>query len=234
MNVSLRKSVWAGLLSLISTAAAATPIDMSGWTALGNGTWTLSPDGLTVQQIDNGNPTVFLSNDEYINTRFEGTFGVNTASDDDFIGFVFGYDNSTDFILFDWKQNIQSLSQDGFRLAQINGSVGAYSTLSGAGVNLLGTDYGTTINDRGWLDNEIYQFKLDFTDSRIVIDIAGETIFDVTGSFDSGRFGFYNYSQQEAVYGNLNITNISSIPTPAPLALLGLGLLGLWWQKRRA
>lgn len=234
MNVCMRNSVFAGLLSLISSTVSASPIDFTGWTPIG-GNWSVAPDGQTVEQLSNGSATFFLSTDDYINTRFEGSLGVNTTSDDDFIGFVFGYNSSTDFLLFDWKQYTQASAEDGFRLAQINGDVSTFWGLSGTGVNILATDYGSTGNDRGWQDNVTYDFTLDFTESRIVIGIEGETIFDVAGNFDSGKFGFYNFSQAGTGYGNLTATDIGgNVPTPAPLTLLGLGLLGLWWQKRRA
>ena len=40
--------------------------------------------------------------------QMEGTWRVNTSNDDDFIGFVFGYQNSQHFYLFDWKQADQN------------------------------------------------------------------------------------------------------------------------------
>ena len=40
----------------------------------------------------------------------EGVWRVDTGSDDDFMGFVFGYQDKGHFYLFDWKQYNQTIS----------------------------------------------------------------------------------------------------------------------------
>lgn len=44
----------------ISGPGAAAPVDLSGWTAQGGGTWVLQPGNNSVLQTQNGNPTVFF------------------------------------------------------------------------------------------------------------------------------------------------------------------------------
>nr|WP_320113823.1 hypothetical protein [uncultured Desulfuromonas sp.] len=116
------------LVCLSSTSAAvASTIDLSAWTAYPGGSWNVASDGSNVLQTTNGDPTYFVSNDNYINTVFNGQFSVETASDDDFIGFVFGFNGTDDFLLFDWKQGTQYYSgytaNSGFTLSSVTGSV---------------------------------------------------------------------------------------------------------------
>src|SRR5690606_13270431 len=43
---------------------------------------------------------------------------------------------------------------------------------------------------------------LTYTSSVIIIEIEGDTIFNVPGCYEPGRFGFYNLSQDQSVYSN--------------------------------
>jgi hypothetical protein len=70
------------------------PIDLSNWTVEGNpanGNWEIASDSLSVLQKINGAPTFFVGPDTLINTVIRGNLKVETTGDDDFIGFVFGF-----------------------------------------------------------------------------------------------------------------------------------------------
>lgn len=220
-----------GVSSLVNVANAGL-IDLTNWTATSGGTWTVDSSGTSVLQTQNGQPTYFLSDTDYINTKFDGTFGVETAGDDDFIGFVFGYNNSDDFLLFDWKQsdqNFSGMAYSGFTLSHITGSNVNFWDHSGSDLTVLASDYA---GNNGWADNTVYNFTLDFTTTSIKIDIDNVTIFDVNGSFNTGKFGFYNYSQSYVRYTGFEETVSPSIPStsvpePSTLAIFALGVIGL-------
>ncbi len=195
------------------------PVDLRTWRREGPasaGNWTVAADGLSVLQTINGNPTFFVSPADMIDTVIRGRFRVETTSDDDFIGFVIGYrspiaaegdDPSTyDFVLFDWKQGNQSSNGfqafEGFALSRVNGRItnldpGFWGHTNSTGFQLLASDWGT---GRGWRDQVEYEFELSYFRDRIRIAIDGRTIFDLPGSFQPGRFGFYNYSQEQVRY----------------------------------
>ena len=232
MNIKTFKIASASIILSICSFANAGLIDLNTWTATSGGNWIVDGSGTSVLQTTNGNPTFFLSDINYINTQFDGTFGVETTGDDDFIGFAFGYNNSNDFLLFDWKQGNQSNALAGFTLSQISGSDVDFWGHTGSDITVLGTDYAST---KGWADNTVYNFSLDFTSNNIKIGIDGTNIFDVAGSFNSGKFGFYNYSQSQVRYTGFTEEIIlppdATVPEPSTLAIFALGIMGLVSRK---
>ncbi|WP_349431031.1 putative Ig domain-containing protein [Methylomarinum sp. Ch1-1] len=192
-------------------------LDLNQWRQQGPlsaGNWQVSGDGLSVVQTINGQPSFFVGPDNQINTTITGRFRVETRSDDDFIGFVFGYqspqsgngDNPNDyeFLLFDWKRRYQSGGQEGFSLSRVTGGNADLWRHTGENLEVLASQYGSGL---GWRSNTDYQYELVYSDSRIVIRIDGETIFDVAGSFVPGKFGFYNYSQARVRYAHFITTS---------------------------
>jgi MYXO-CTERM domain-containing protein len=220
-------------LALAASVATAAPVDLTTWSqkgAPGAGNWTVQGGGSSVFQSVNGAPTFFVSPDDYLNTTVEGSFGVETTSDNDFIGFGFGYTapmgtgNDVEMILFDWKQGAQSGAPEGFWLGKISG---VHNGASGTGnelwpktsdASITCTPLGTPIVNDGWLNNTVYDLKLVYDDDHIEIYMQGgqfttETqIYDIDitdaaaaaaypgGAFPNGKFAFYNHSQQSVRY----------------------------------
>lgn len=200
-------------------------IDLNTWIQEGppaSGAWTVNAAGTSLTQTINGMPTFFVSPQDFINVRISGTIRVNTTGDDDLVGFVFGWQPigntgpsyNVNSLLFDWKQGNQTwsgnTSLEGRHLSQFTNFPSDLATVPGTGTSfwghvnqpgyqLLAAQTGTQY---GWLDNTDYDFTLTYLSNRTVIEIDNDTVFDINGCFQPGRFGFYNFSQSAVIYSN--------------------------------
>lgn len=184
----------------------------------------MSNDGYSVLQTINGQPTYFVSDTDYFNRLIEGTLTVKTTGDDDYIGFVFGFNGSDDYLLFDWKQNNQSSGLEGFTLSRITGSDINLWGHTGNDLEILASSYSTSL---GWRDLQSYEFSLDYSAARTIISIDDETIFDIAGDFNSGQFGFYNYSQAYVNYSGFVEEQSAVVPEPSTFVFMCIGLVGV-------
>jgi gliding motility-associated-like protein len=188
----------------------------AGWTA--NGNWTPQGGGSTVFQSVNGNPTFFVSPFDLMNVRITGSFRT-TSTDDDMMGFVFcfrspfGQSDSFDTWLFDWKQGQQTsggyIAYPGKSLCKIKGNVppSAYAqTFWGHQNTPAFTVAQNDFPGAGWVLNYDHTFELVLSFTRALIYVDGQLVFDHSDCFVPGRFGFYNYSQQNCYYSNFQYT----------------------------
>jgi hypothetical protein len=142
-----------------------------------------------------------------------GQFSVETETDDDLIGFVFGYQDAQHFYLFDWKQTLQvdpicGTSEEGAALKVVSSPSPLthcedfWSSSGNARVSVL---VPASSNPTGWLDNTVYDFRLLHRPGHIEVEVleANTVVVSLQASDDtypSGRFGFYNYSQELSRY----------------------------------
>lgn len=196
---------------------AAQPLNLANWTRQQwpfspPSSWVTAPDGLSVRQIVNSGPSALISDQSFLNLRITGSFRVDTAGDDDLMGFVFGYQNSNQFYVFDWKQGSQgSLGGTALRgmcIKRFDAGSGEFTEADfwWSNANRPNMTILSPPNDIPWEDFQEYKITLDFTPGRILIEVRKDdgTLLDRLevndSTFTGGRFGFYNYSQDQVVY----------------------------------
>lgn len=205
-------------------------VDLRTWIQEGvpsNGNWQVSVDpvsgiGRSVYQTINHDPTFFVSPDSYMNVKIRGTIRIEDDWDNDFVGFVFGYNGPTesqgvtdyDFLLFDWRKEMQNQEgrrgEEGMSLYKVKGDLDGFENMYNhfwqhdhvdGKFEQQAISWG---DDKGWEYNTDYHFVLVYTSTRVTIYINDELVFDVPGCFKTGRFGFYNFSQQKVRYSDFS------------------------------
>lgn len=229
-----------GLL-LFTPAAKAAIIDLAPWSVVQyelfdqpDANWVLSNGNTVATQTVNADASILLSNFDATNTVINGSWLVQTASDDDFMGFVFGYQGRGKYYLFDWKQSDQS---DPLGFAQRGMSVKVVNIASNgdpAGADLWPTSGSAQVtslfhNTIPWGDNTSYNFHLEFHPGQFTIEVReGSTMLlsqnfnDST--FQSGKFGFYNYSQGPVQYQGFTLDPSPPVPEPSTFSLFATAL----------
>ncbi len=236
-------------------AATAAPVDLSGWTSEeGNGSgganWQVQGVGNdSVFQSNNSRPSVFFDGGANAQgTSLAGSIKVETSGDDDFIGFVLGYNtgefgsSNADFWLIDWKQANQGGSSGvGLSLGHVTGNVGA------AGENDFWSHTGvvsevqraTNLGLTGWGDNVANDFELVFTSTLIEVKVNNVVELSYTSAqhgslFTDGSFGFYNYSQGGVRYAGITEDVVpGAVPLPAGAWLMLTAMGGIAAMRRR-
>ncbi|MEW6354859.1 MAG: hypothetical protein AB1696_00920 [Planctomycetota bacterium] len=235
------------------------PVDLTKWTAINyiypdnqqpTANWTLSDDKLSVTQTVNADPSIFISDRDLLDTSISGTWLVTDSGDDDFIGFVFAYQNPGRFYLFDWKGKAQDdpkvgRAEQGMCVKVVDAP---YAGKLEPGKPFDGKDLWHTQGvagkvkllhhepTEGWTVQKPYHFQLDFHPGnfRIVVKDGDRVIYDKAfrdAAYTTGRFGFYNFSQGGVVYKGFQTLELPSeagytwLVTPWPIVPIVLLLL---------
>ncbi len=234
----------AAFLLSASSAAMADSVDLSSWAGTDGGHWTLQSGNNAVLQTTNGNPTMFYNNQDSQGSALSGTIKAVSGWDDDYIGFVLGYNDgdlgssSADYILIDWKKNDQTVSgwgygEAGLSISRVTGELSSGDAWSHSG-NVTELQRGSSLGDTGWAYANEYTFDLIFTASLIEVSVNGNTELSITGAFNNGSFGFYNFSQSNVLYAGIQESALPEVPLPAAAFMFVPALLGFMGLRRKA
>lgn len=266
----MKKKLFAGLTVLlffigINGVASAATVDLNSWTAesypavsgFGSGNWAVTPDGSSVYQSVNGQPTLFYSDFNAFGTLTRGNIKVS-GSDDDFIGFALGFqpndttNSAANYLLIDWKKGDQSYNfgspsttpgttaSKGLAVSRVTGIPTAdefwghtdFTTDPRGGLTEIAR--ANTLGATGWMNNTDYTFAFDFGPSNLDVWVDDVLQFSITGTFNDGRLAFYNFSQAAVTYSAFTLDDGNyPVPEPATFILLGSGLAGLAFYRRK-
>ena len=168
-----------------------------------------SSDLAVIQSDNNSNAAFFLSPYDVLNKRI--TFGVKVSdpNDNDWIGFVVGYVDASNYHYFTWTRSEPSgggAPMDGWKFHRVVNGVTTVLAVDE-------TDY-----TRGWEQDAQYKVTVHYTSGKTVIHLEGgtlayangQTLATVSGNFSSGKFAFYCDSQPLVTYENLSFEPLFS------------------------
>jgi hypothetical protein len=177
--------------------------------------YSFSNGGTTVCTTSNSDPGAYVCPTVHQQSRITGTLVVNTATDDDIIGFVWGWQSTQQFYMFQWKQATQNwygcIGSAGMTIKKFDATDiyefqdFACDTDTVNQTVLLTPDDITTV---GWIDNRQYgvevlydlaQTEITITDLSDNSQVANFVVLD--DSYPSGKFGTYDFSQPQACNG---------------------------------
>ena len=222
-----------GATALITAASAqALVVDTSLWTTAASPAANSGPTGLTSaggnQAVQNSiSYGTIVSDFSFIGDfNFSGSMTPTTVSfnDDDILGLVFGWQDASNHYRLGWEQG-------GYN-DPASGASGMFLVRELAGVSTILFQQETF-----WADNVDYNFIVGRTGNDISFGLAGISQSFTDTTFMSGNVGFYTESQT-ARFGGLasapQAPGTGTVSEPAPFALIGLGLLGMLFARKRS
>uniref|UniRef100_A0AAG5CPB1 Thrombospondin n=1 Tax=Anopheles atroparvus TaxID=41427 RepID=A0AAG5CPB1_ANOAO len=187
--------------------------------------WVIYNKGAEIVQTQNSDPGLAVGYDAFGGVDFEGTFFVDTEIDDDYVGFIFSYQDNHKFYAVMWKKNIQTYwqatpfrasAEPGIQLKLINSNTGPGEMLRNSlwhtgdtkdQVKLLWKDP----RNVGWTERTAYRWLLLHRPKigliRLRIFDGDQMVADSGNIFDStlkgGRLGVFCFSQEMIIWSDL-------------------------------
>ncbi|KAM9331345.1 cartilage oligomeric matrix protein-like [Gastrophryne carolinensis] len=196
--------------------------------------WIVLNEGMEIVQTMNSDPGLAVGYTAFNGVDFEGTFHVNTETDDDYAGFIFGYQDSSSFYAVMWKQMEQTYWQaNPFRaVAEPGIQLKAIKSTTGPGEQLRNSLWhtGDTVNqvkllwkdprNVGWKDKTSYRWFLQHRPSVGYIrttfyegpEMVADTGVIIDTTMRGGRLGVFCFSQENIIWSNLKYRCNDTIP----------------------
>lgn len=187
--------------------------------------WVINNQGAEILQTLNSDPGLAVGHESFGGVDFEGTLFVDTQIDDDYAGFIFGYQSNKRFYVVMWKKSTQTywqtspfraVAEPGIQLKLVNSKTGPGKTLRNALWNTESTPDQVTLlwkdpRNVGWREKAAYRWRLlhrpkiglirlkIYENNRLVADSGN--VYDST--LKGGRLGVFCFSQEMIIWSNL-------------------------------
>ena len=183
--------------------------ELTGWTEVGDGVWNRQSSDLAVVQTINSSSAFYLSPYDVLNKKITFEMKVSDATDNDWIGFVVGYADASNYHYFTLTRSEQTGAgdpPDGWKFHRVENGV----------TTVLAVD--ETNYTRGWEQDAQYKVTVHYTSGKTLIHLEGgtlayangQTLATVLGNFASGKFAFHCLSQPSVTYENLKFEPLYS------------------------
>ncbi|TNN02015.1 hypothetical protein fugu_009502 [Takifugu bimaculatus] len=196
--------------------------------------WVVLNQGMEIIQTMNSDPGLAVGYTAFNGVDFEGTFHVNTVTDDDYAGFIFGYQDSSSFYVLMWKQTEQlywqslpfkALATPALQLKAVKSRTGPGEFLRNAlwhtgdtlgEVKLLWKDP----RNVGWRDRTSYRWQLSHRPQvgyiRVRLfegtDMVADSGVVIDTTMRGGRLGVFCFSQENIIWSNLRYRCNDTVP----------------------
>ncbi|XP_033109509.1 cartilage oligomeric matrix protein-like isoform X2 [Anneissia japonica] len=195
--------------------------------------WIVFDEGRQILQTINSDPGLAVTYTTFNGVDFEGTFYINTDVDDDYAGFVFGYQNSSRFYAVMWKHAQQTywratpfraVAEPGIQLKVVNSVSGPGRMLRNALWHSGDTDDEVKLLwhqvSYGWEHKTAYRWQLMHRPSIGLIRVRlyqGRNLIVDSGyiidlTLRGGRLGLFCFSQEQIIWARLKYTCNNAIP----------------------
>ncbi|XP_067934643.1 cartilage oligomeric matrix protein-like [Watersipora subatra] len=187
--------------------------------------WIILNDGAEILQTMNSDPGLAVGYQRFAGVDFSGTFYINSEIDDDYVGFVFSYQDNSRFYTVMWKKAVQTYwhstpfrarAEPGIQLKVVNSETGPGEMMRNAlwhtgdtpgEVKLLWKDP----RNVGWREKIPYRWELIHRPAvgliRFVLYEEADLVADSGNIIDftlkGGRLGVFCFSQQGIIWSDL-------------------------------